>query len=167
MKERARIRRPSHPWNRRHSQVMKRKNLAYCFTLRPFTTFLRPRPFSERLAGSVFPWKSKILPTSPGRENAGGKTGEISKCSSIIKVYRFTARCFSYANLAGGHLLGLFLQIFMTVSARNDWLAGCNSGVIARDNFFIEYNICRTIVHLLDIMNYGRIDYCKLLSKKS
>lgn len=83
----------------------------YCFTLSGVRhTF--PRPFPKRPGLLFFPRKSKILPTSPGREDARqGEKREISKCSGIIKVYRFTVGRLSYANLAGGHPLGLFLQI--------------------------------------------------------
>lgn len=84
-----------------------------------------PRPFFKRPGLLFFPRKSKILPTSPGREDARqGEKREISKCSGIIKVYRFTAGRFSYANLAGGHPLGLFLQIFMAVCVREKWQTG-------------------------------------------
>lgn len=94
----------------------------YCFTLRAFATLLSPDlPPSDR-AFFFFPRKSKILPTSPGREDARqGEKREISKCSGIIKVYRFTAGRFSYANLAGGHPLGLFLQISPAACVREKW----------------------------------------------
>lgn len=110
----------------------------YCFTLRAFATF--PRFFFERPSLLFFPRKSKILPTSPGwKDSRQGKKREISKCSGIIKVYRFTAGRFSYANLAGGYPLGLFLQIFMAVCPREmaDWLGKreCARSIVYDDSF--------------------------------
>lgn len=84
----------------RQRRMLRRENSAYCFTLRALrhaaapSGFPWPVPFF--LAGSR---KYRRLP--PGREDAGGAVREISKCLSIIKVYRFTAGRFSYANLAG------------------------------------------------------------------
>lgn len=45
----------------------------YCFTLRAFSPF--PRPFPDRPSLLFFPRKSKILPTSPGREDARDRGG--------------------------------------------------------------------------------------------
>jgi len=93
----------------------ERENPAYCFTLRAFATPLR-LPRRERPA-SFFPPEVENIVDFPGEGRCRrGDAGEISKCSGIIKVYRFTSGRFSYANLAGGHPLGLFLRISLAAS---------------------------------------------------
>lgn len=80
----------------RGHRVANRENLAYCFTVCPS-------------GGSSFVGSRGILSSFPREE---GTSRKISKCPGIIKVYRFTGERFSYANVAAGHPLGLFLQIF-------------------------------------------------------
>lgn len=105
-------------------RVVERENAAYCFTLRALTAIIAHRrrlfaPSSFPPAGSPFFPGSRKYCRLPRGENADGAAREISKCSSIIKVYRFTDGRLSYANLAGGHPLGLFLQISRAVSMGN------------------------------------------------
>lgn len=77
----------------RGHRVANRENLAYCFTVCPS-------------GGSSFIGSRGILSSFPREE---GTSRKISKCPGIIKVYRFTGERFSYANVAAGHPLGLFL----------------------------------------------------------
>lgn len=73
--------------------MANRENLAYCFTVCPS-------------GGPSLPEVEEYCRV-PSRE--GDAKRKISKCPGIIKVYRFTGERFSYANVAAGHPLGLFL----------------------------------------------------------
>lgn len=132
-----RIRRLSHPWNRR--QVLRRENSAYCFTLWVFTTLLSLALFLRAASRLLFSLEVENIADFPGEGKCQREDERDKQVLEHNKGVSIHGPALFICKPRGWPSVRIISSDFHDRIYRK-WLAAIRVRVIARDDLFYRIN---------------------------